>query len=157
MVVSLLTVNLFAQALEIDAITNVYTATNTISIDSLSKDELYLKGYEWVALNYKSANDVIQFADKESGKIICKGAFPTNIYLKEGYVYHTIVLQFKDEKFKYIYSDFYYYDPESGNSTLLEIKGFAFRKKLLEEIQVDVNTCVKSLVEYMITNDTDSW
>ena len=39
----------------------------------ITKDELYNKALSWVAINYNSANDVVQLKDKAEGRIICKG------------------------------------------------------------------------------------
>jgi len=47
--------------------------TEVVTVDSIKKTEIYNKLKEWIGINYKSANDVIQL-DSE-GKIIAKGNF----------------------------------------------------------------------------------
>ena len=47
--------------------------SKVIYTDSVGKDMIYATIYEWFALNYNSANDVIQMSDKEEGIIIAKG------------------------------------------------------------------------------------
>ncbi len=48
---------------------------------------------EWIATNYNSAQDVVQLSDKENGVIICKSNFSTNIFIKTGWISHTLTLK----------------------------------------------------------------
>ena len=50
------------------------TITNIVNVDStLKKTNLYSNALSFFALEFKSANDVIQMKDQETGKIIGKG------------------------------------------------------------------------------------
>lgn len=42
-------------------------------IPDMSKDKIYTSAKQWVAKNFVSAQDVIQFDDKEAGTLIVKG------------------------------------------------------------------------------------
>lgn len=57
----------------------------------------------WIAKNYKSANDVIQQKDKESGVIVVKAIAPFsvgNFNFVTNYVYYTMEVRVKDNKSK---------------------------------------------------------
>jgi hypothetical protein len=69
---------------------------------------------EWIALTHKSANGVFQMADKEASKIIVKGNFPTGMFMKKGWIGHTLTFEFKDGRLRYTYFNFNYYSPGSA-------------------------------------------
>jgi Domain of unknown function (DUF4468) with TBP-like fold len=141
----------FNQVIKLDSISGKYQSTGIVLVDSIKKDTLFLKTKEWIALNYKSANDVIQFEDKESSKIIIKGSFPTNLFLKEGWLEHTLVLDFKDGKFKYLYTDFSYYSSGSGTMNF-ENNNLGFRKKIITETEENISSSISSLLKYLTDN-----
>ena len=75
------------------------------SIDT-NKDELYDKLYRWVAINFNSANDVIQLSDKTTKNIIVKGRLEASWSTKRrsDYLYYipfTLDLKMKDGRYKY--------------------------------------------------------
>jgi len=88
--------------------------SEVVVVDStLTKNDLFSIFSDWVAKTYISANDVIQYRDKEEGKITAKGVFKVyldNIYgpAEAGYVQHTISLSFKDGKYKYVINQIYF-------------------------------------------------
>lgn len=85
--------------------------TQIINVDSLKAAEIQSKIMAWIALTYKSANDVIQHSSTD--KIILKGnfavtsiqpfpdlfntivSFPVNVIFN-----HTLIVAIKDNKFK---------------------------------------------------------
>lgn len=79
--------------------------TEVIQIDSMKKQQLYLNSKQFFVDVFKSANDVIQLDDKESGIVIGKGF--SEIYIKilgtpvAEQMWFTIKIQCKDDKFKY--------------------------------------------------------
>ncbi|MBS1585497.1 MAG: DUF4468 domain-containing protein [Bacteroidetes bacterium] len=75
----------------------VDTATGT-------KDQLYIKAWEWMAKSFKSSKDVIQMQDKEAGKLI--GRFVVSGASSIGWVYSIIAIDTKDGKYKITISDF---------------------------------------------------
>lgn len=88
--------------------------------EGANKEKLQSKVFEWIALNYKSANDVIQMNDKENGTIIAKGVYPNVIWgpvLGAGYdVAHTLTVKFKDGRIKITINNFQYiYGPSSSS------------------------------------------
>ena len=153
-----LLMNLIATSQELgyDDQTKKYTEQDVVEIDSLSKSELYSKALEWISLNYKSAKDVIQLSNEEMGKIIVKGSFPTDLFFKKGWIRHTMVLQFKDGKFRYRFTNFSYFSPGSGE---MPLEGSMFsKKKVLAEAKYNVDVCVVSIKKHMKTQTVeDDW
>jgi hypothetical protein len=69
-----------------------------VEVPNKTMADLYLLAKEWIAINYVSANDVIQMDEKEIGKIIVKGIF---IHRNMGVDYkyhHTLKIETKDGK-----------------------------------------------------------
>lgn len=66
-----------------------------------TKDSAFVKTIEWIAVNYNSANDVIQLQDKEAGKIVVKGAAPFVNVIYNEHVSYTLAMTIKDQKMKF--------------------------------------------------------
>jgi hypothetical protein len=84
---------------------NELSFSKVIQTDSIAKTNLFIAVNDWFATNYKSANDVIQMADKEAGTIIGKGTEKYNYgkpsYLcYDGYLNYTVKVYVKDNRFK---------------------------------------------------------
>lgn len=102
----LVTITCFAQPIEFKGIIKVDSSKGTVT-----KDELFDRASQWVAMNYNSANNVTQYSDKSAGTLIVKAVFD---YLQFGvlaeqthYVNYTLKLSFKDNRVKYEVVDFY--------------------------------------------------
>ncbi len=75
---------LFAQGREkLDTVNPIYneflpvidgmiTFSEVVQVDSLSKNDIFLRAHDWIIKTFNSAKDIIQFADKDAGKIVCK-------------------------------------------------------------------------------------
>jgi len=145
-----------AQTIAIDAETNLYATSAVVQIDSTSKDMLFTRAVEWVSLNYKSAKDVIQLSDKESGKLICKGSFPTSLFMKEGWIEHTMILEFKDNRFRYTFTNFAY--KSSGSGTVYFEGSMIGKKKVIGTAEGKVADSVNSLTDHIKKADAkDKW
>lgn len=59
----------------VDTATHKVSYTEIVYVDSVSKNDLFSRSLEWIAINYKSANQVIELKDEQAGKIIVKGNF----------------------------------------------------------------------------------
>lgn len=95
----------------IDSSTGRVSYTEIVYADStLKKKDLFKKAIEWVALNYNSANDVIQLKDEESGKIIVKGNMVVVInpmgFVFERRLKHTITIDTRDGRCRINITDF---------------------------------------------------
>ena len=151
-------INTFGQSIIKDSISQKYEAQEIKKLDSLKADVIFTKAKEWIALNYKSANDVIQLADKESLKIIVKGNFSSSLFMKQGFISHTLILDFKDEKMRYTYSNFSYYSSGSGSMDF-ESKNLGFKKSIFKATEKDIKTSIDSLKKYILqnTNNKNDW
>lgn len=84
--------------------------SRVIKTDSVGKTNLFVTINDWFATNFKSANDVIQMADKEAGVIIGKGNFSYSYEIDKslfgsykyfsGFVDFTIKVYIKDNRYK---------------------------------------------------------
>jgi len=85
--------------------------SEVIQAESVSKDDLYLRAKQFFVDVFKSANDVIQMDDKESGIIIGKGF--SDIYTKvmgvltQQQMWYSIKIQSKEGRYKYTIYDIY--------------------------------------------------
>ncbi|WP_310393653.1 DUF4468 domain-containing protein [Hymenobacter sp.] len=93
--------------LPIDPESKMVTYTGVVEVAGATQAQLYSRAYEWVVKSYKSAPDVLQMQDKESGKIILKGN--THAYIRgrdAGLVNHTFSIYLKEGKYKYEVTNF---------------------------------------------------
>ena len=74
-------------------------------VEGKNADELYSKAMEWFAVNFKSANDVIQLSDPVNRRIVGKGFKNVNHQIKSQVVvinmFFTLNVQFRDARYRY--------------------------------------------------------
>ncbi len=95
--------------LPFDPSTGKITYTEVIQVEGLSRDALYDAARSWIALNFKSAQHVLQMDDKASGKLICKGNFVIytgNFMPTEHRISFSLTIRVKEGRYKYILTDF---------------------------------------------------
>lgn len=84
--------------------------TAVVTVPNQTAAQLYKGAKQWIALNFKSAQDVIQFDDSASKKIIVKGKKILNpgiiesVYFSYRFCF-ALELQFKDGRYKYTFSN----------------------------------------------------
>lgn len=145
----LIPVSCFAQnGLNFNKEKQAYEAVNVVTLsDTLTGDYLFKKALEWIAINYKSAKDVIQFSSPEDKKIILKGNYSVSLFMKQGWVKHTLTLEFKDGKYRYAYNDLSYYSPGSGD---MPFEGnMLSKKKVLSTTDQKIMQSIKDLTAYI--------
>jgi hypothetical protein len=82
------------------------------STSVLTQAQLYSKAREWVAINFKSAKDVVQLEDATSGKIIAKGLMTSPSYGTLGltnavhYIKFTTTIDVRPGRYRIVLSDF---------------------------------------------------
>lgn len=96
LILSILLTNTFAFSQTINNDKNGYY--EIIEVDSLSKEQIYNRSKEWIALNYKSANDVIQYDTED--KIIVIGVFKVPYLTFEHTYNHSLIMSFKENRLK---------------------------------------------------------
>lgn len=147
---------LTAQEIILDPSTGQYLNQQVVNIEvEMAKDKLFDKAMEWVALNYKSAQDVIQYSDKLSGKIICKGSFSTDLFMKSGWIRHTLTIELKEGRYRQTYSDLSYYSSGTGEMAF-ESKKLGFKKKIFRETSENIKFSTESLKKYFKSTN-DEW
>lgn len=148
---------LFSQKIELDEKTGLYAQTEVLEFEGLSKDDLFNKTIEWVTLNYNSANDVVQLKDLELGKIIVKGNFVSSLMISKVWIYHTLILEFKDNRIRYTYTNF----SSATTSQELNFENKRFMKaqlnKSIQQAESNINVSIKSLIEFINTDDSNDW
>lgn len=99
--------------LPIDSMTGNVCYSEVVKMDSVKKEELYLRANQWFAKSYKSANNVIQLNDKQAGQIIGKGVEKVDTKYNDVYgttnLHYTITISLKDGRYKYDISQLYYH------------------------------------------------
>ena len=95
----------------VDSNSKLITYKNAINVKG-SKEELYVRAIEWVNANYKNAADVTRRRDADNGEI--EGVHRIQLSFKDkdgnnvktGLVEYSFLLQFKDNKYRYNFSNF---------------------------------------------------
>jgi hypothetical protein len=155
LLLSLIPFYLFSQSITIDEKTGLYSYSEILEFDNKTKSELFTKCNEWIALQYRSANDVIQFIDKDNGKIIAKGIIRIVVNGFEGNVRHTLIIDTKDNKVRATYTNFIYY--AKGVPELNFEKKFSWRNKVINETETKVLQSIKELTNYIEDNNESDW
>ena len=88
--------------------------TKVVQVDSVKKDQLFLKIKDWASKTYVSQKATLDAEDKEGGLIVYKGYLPTKLIYHGGIangkpyevdIFHTIRFYIKDFKFKAVLTD----------------------------------------------------
>lgn len=99
----------------VDTITKLVTYKNAIN-ETGTKNELYVRAIAWLNANYKNASEVTRIRDMDNGEIEGQHriqlSFKNNdsTIVKTGLVEYTFTLQFKNNKYRYNFSNFYLRD-----------------------------------------------
>lgn len=151
--------------------------TDVIKAEGISKEELYNRALSWFAVAFKSAKDVIQMQDRESGKIIGKGSFlcPLGALLPALEMKMTVTIMVKEGRYKYVINSFIrYYSVSMGNlssdgeQTIFEMfEGADPKKKVVQKnankLHHKILDIIFSLKKGMdtpnsgVTSEDDNW
>lgn len=140
----------FCQVLEINSETGKLESTSIIAVDSVSKEELFSKVLSWIALNYRSANDVIQLQDKENGQIIAKAIFAP---LSGGMAFmsagarHTLIFDIKDSKVRMTYTNLIYTTNGSDYKSFDE--KFAGKGKIVSLTETRIQQSIQNFTDFI--------
>ncbi|MGN8055632.1 DUF4468 domain-containing protein [Pedobacter sp. 22163] len=132
----------------VDSLTQKATYSEVIQAKG-SKNDLYNKAMEWLAINFKSSKNVVQLDDKDGGKIIAKFvAFDSN----QGPVTATLTIMIKDERYKYILNDIYFNGNRSFPGWGLEENPSAFKANMFKYAINSIKKNSKQNIEGLITS-----
>lgn len=119
----------FLALLCLPALAHTQEYSGIVQVEGKTADELYVSARKWFAINFSSANNVLQMDDPVSGKLIGKGnriiehkigKYPANITM-----HFTLSVDIKDGRYRYqIYPTGFH--PDNGTEE--------YSYKLLEEI-----------------------
>lgn len=138
--------------------------TDVVNVDGVTKEQLFIRTREWFNNTFKSAKDVFQILDKESGELAGKGSMTVHAvwqYLGKKTIYYlvdfSLSIRVKDSKYKYEIKNLNVSDYVSGiNFGLItssdeypERTPFVPKKKannLWKDIKEDTDIHVKRLI-----------
>lgn len=124
--------------------------------DGISKDLIFERSIKWIAQNFKSAKQVIDYQDKEAGSIIAKGIIPDVQYTPsiDSTISYTVSISFtltfdtKDAKARYSYTNVNAIDKSDFTKDLpLVTESAAFQLKaqeVLENLTEEISTAILS-------------
>lgn len=131
-----------------------------IDVPNNSKDEIFTKLNKWIALNYRSANDVLQLNDKESGVIIVRGIYSNGSWVD---VLHTLQMDVKENKVRIKIGSMYCNYGRSEEYTMKKVistRSFFSKRQTQQFKQLminKINTTVKSIENYLLLADDSKW
>jgi hypothetical protein len=104
--------------------------SGVVMVDSVSKNELFLRGRQWFNETFKSSKDVLQINDKETGELAGKGIIFLPLHMKylgdREYIFNeefSANVWVKDDKYKFEFKNFnVYYPPNEVLGTLTSAK-----------------------------------
>ncbi len=140
------TFGIISQTLEIDSTTNRYSHTAILEIDSTNKEILFDRTMGWIADQFKNPDKVISFSDKGANKIVVNGFARAETYsLISVYTHFRMQIDFKDNKVRVSYSEFYTLNAEGIKTD--------FERSLMKKQQllIDTRTKVESYNESLKT------
>lgn len=107
---------LYAQELPRDSVGKV-AFIKVVEVSGVNKSELFSRCIEWASKSIVTESDlsqknVVQYEDKEKGLIVCKGNINSTAYNHLGmpfvsaWINFVVTINVKDEKARYIFSNF---------------------------------------------------
>lgn len=132
--------------------------SDVVLVENTTQKQLFERSKIWLTKTYKSAKDVIQSADTESGTIIGKANFSFNpksfmgSEAVKGTINYTISIFSKDGKYKYVIEDFRHEKfglVTNAEETEMSLFGSSkgFKKKTWQDIQNQCQEEAKGLAE----------
>lgn len=92
-----------------------------IENSDLNKQALYKNAQTWIAIQFGNYKSVVQFEDKEAGRIICKGSLLAESAL-ETTLSFTLSVDVKDKKYRVAIDDIIYSSRSSVSSHILTLE-----------------------------------
>jgi hypothetical protein len=136
----------------------IVTYSEVVQVDSTTKSSLYKKAKRWFITTYKSAKDVVQLDDQESGEITGKGSFKISYYTREPNISHTISVYVKDGRYKYLITQLSYSDNQNEKFSIENFpNSWGGKKKLYLKVDEEIMSIISSLKKYMSAPDKDDW
>jgi len=133
-----------------DEQTGKYTLQGVVTVEGVAADELYARAHAWIATTYASAKDVIQLADKDTGRIIAKGSLPNSYMGAAAWFDHTLTIEVKEGRFRYSLTDFAF-DNGHWSAPLEDERAFTVGfKKTIQRFRQQATDLVEELTAAMM-------
>ena len=139
-----------AQELQMDSTTGKWMYRGIVKVDSVGSSELFDRANEWIARSYRSANAVVQYSSKEDGKVVAKGNWPG---LFGAYFEHILIIETKDGRLRYTYTDFVSVYNTGMRSPLEKTKG---KKGMWKQFAENAQKSGASLVQSVLSASKSS-
>jgi hypothetical protein len=129
----------------------VYSYQEVIQIDG-TPDELFDRISAWLALSYRSSNDVVQLTDRPNHLIIAKGAFEETNFGQPVLLKHTLQAEARENRVRISYSQFVY---QAGDSEFLFEKRVPRGGRMREKTSLHIRAAIDSLKAFLSASVTD--
>ena len=106
--------------------------TQVVELDSLTKDQIFIKIKDWAVQSYKSQKVTLQAEDKDQGYIAYQGYLPIIMTYQAGLLtgskykvdlYHTLKFFIKDNKLKFVFTDLTTLSHDVGSNMMAKETG----------------------------------
>lgn len=150
------TVNLFAQDSPLLKKTNNQVeVSEVVQVDSLPAPQLYFNSTLFLNEAFQGVRETSQIKDKKTKSVATKGSFPvfiTNSYGEEisGKVVFTLIIQCRDNLYKYTVNDLYFaFTEETGITTyasFVDRRGIAMSPAQWQQIEEQTEAFMRRFV-----------
>lgn len=104
----------WSQIFRIDPDTRKVTYSEVTEVYGTPKEELFDRARKWFDQQYAYAQEVAMSMREEEGEMEILGNFDLNLGLSNGTVFYKLILSVKEDKYRYILSDFAFQPSHSG-------------------------------------------
>lgn len=139
------------------------TYQKVIDLPKQSKDAVFEKSKQWIAVTFKSAKAVIEYDSKSEGVIIGNGSMKRPISAVhisgDGTISYTMREDIKDGKARLLFDNLTAYSPPSYNTITGALPGGAgpIMGGDLEGMRLNFDELAASLQKYILNGSGDSW
>lgn len=143
--------------------------SEVVHVDGVSQDDLYDRAKVWFASAFNSANNVIQFDNKEQGMILGKAVIAYTDGLQDHMIKHMVAIYVKDGRYKYVINKFNHSSDWHTKMGVIEINfgtlttsatppkiRVGFRKKSFQDAWDKAKSEVQSSAEFLISSLKES-
>ena len=146
-ILMLISVSVYAQ-MPLDAETKKFTYQEVVEVSEVDKSELYTRARSFYVKEYNNADAVIQMDDKDAGRIMGKGYFEVIWWMNQPRkIYHTLTIDVKDGKYRFVITDFRMDFSENYNIMTLEDPADGVKGSGLPKLYTRTDEKVKLLID----------
>ncbi len=158
-----------AQSLPTDPETKKITYQEAITLEGISKSDLFERAKNWMTETYKTNKFDLENATE--GKVQHEGYFTIMLtydfkYKTEYDVLYNLTMQVKDGKYRYIITDFKIYNSKNGRKTAEGLEGYyakartSNKPEIVNQVTAELNkltTELKTAMETGKQKDKSDW